>query len=584
MEKIHLSSNEELFSILSKIQKSADNELILVIPDGFSTLRSIINLKALREEAVSLGKNIYIFTFDILIKKLAEQSGLKVLDKQSFIALEKNLSEKYKADKGEKVISDIVSPNNIDQEPEKNDQKIQEEKFKEKSSEEILESQIVEEPQISEEEKKIKEEIKILEELDTNKERQFGEFFEKKRDEENIEEEIFVSKKSASSFKFFTKKRLIAFLSLFVLIGGFFVLYFVLPIAKVMVNPKKETIRFETEIIADKDISTINISENKIPGQVFQLELENSKTFQTTGEKDVEEKAEGVIIIYNGYSSEDQTLVKTTRFLSDSGKIFRLKETVIIPGATINEGKIIPSSKEVVVEADEAGEAYNIGPSDFKIPGFQGTAKYTGFYGKSLESMEGGAKGRMKVATKEDIEGALEIVSAELKNKVEEQFKDKIPSDLKLLSSAETLEIIESKTSIEADEPCKEFTALVKVRAWGIAFKESDILRLVEENINNKISENKILLPSSINLSYDNINIDSEKNMLNFSCNVEADTAWKIDENRIRDELVNKNEVEVRKYLSSLAEIESARVMFWPFWANKIPSNKDKIKVIIELK
>jgi len=46
--------------------------------------------------------------------------------------------------------------------------------------------------------------------------------------------------------------------------------------------------------------------------------------------------------------------------------------------------------------------------------------------------------------------------------------------------------------------------------------------------------------------------------------------------------LAGKDEIEVRKYLSSLSEIEGARVIFWPFWVKRIPKNKDKIKITIE--
>jgi hypothetical protein len=542
MKKFYLEPGEELFSIIDKIKKIREDEIVLVVPGGLSALRSIINLRILKEEAISSGKDVAISTSDPLIKKLTQQSGLRLLERESIEKKEtrKGWPEQLKGQ--DKIVArrmtDIIRP--VRKEP----------------------LEIIE-PALKEEE--IREEIR-----------------EETRREEVIPE--IKPEKTREAFRFFTKKRLIITGIVICLIVLGFVVYFVLPRVQVVINPRKEAIRFETDVTANKNVNTVNLTDNIIPGQVFQSEMDETKKFPTTGEKEVEEKAKGKITVYNQYSSSEQSLVKTTRFLSKEGKLFRLAETTVIPGATIEEGKIIASTKEVDVIADEAGETYNIGPSDFTIPGFEGSPKYTGFYGKSTEPMAGGAKGKMKVATKDDIEGATQIVSIELKNKAQEEFNKKIPSDLKLLTGGQGVDIIESTSTLKADEPGKEFTITIKVKAWGLAFKESDVLQLIEKGINDKIAENKVLLASTVKLNYANPQADLNQGKLSFTCQVEGQAAWRIDENKVRDELAGKNEVEVRKYLSGLAEIETAKVVFWPFWVNKIPANKNKIKILIEAK
>lgn len=574
MENFYLEQNEELFSIIDRIRKSRDRRITLVIPAGSSVLRSIINLKILKEEAISIGKDVSIVTADNLIKKLAQQVNLIVLDRiqEETQLVNKSSEEKRqieferKLGSRKRIISDIIRP----AEPVRPVPK---------------EPVFTPEPEIERVEEMPKpkdfgEEFRDLGE----KEEQFDELFRKQ--EKKKEEEILYQPepiKEKPSFRFFTAKRIIGLLIFLILVGGGFALYFILPRAQIIINPKKEDIRLETEITADKSINSIDFKNNKIPGQVFQIETEDSRKFPTTGEKEVEEKAKGTIMVYNQYSSSEQTLVKTTRFLSENGKIFRLTETVVIPGASIEEGKIIPSSKEVTVEADEPGEAYNIGPSKFTIPGFEGTAKYAGFYGQSTEAMAGGAKGKMKVATKQDIEGATQIVSAELKNKVKDEFNKKIPSDLKILDNSQVLEVIASDSTLEADEPGKEFTITVKARAWGLAFKEEDALSLIKENIKEKISQDKILIPSSLKIDYKNVKTDSAQGKTNFTAQIEGKAAWNIDENKLKKDLAGKDEVEVRRYLSSLVEIETAKVIFWPFWVKKIPTNKSKIKITINL-
>lgn len=546
MENFYLEPNEELFSIINRIRRSRDENITLVVLSGLSALRSIINLRILKEEAISLGKDVSIITSDSLIKKLAHQSGLAVLEKE----IEEKIDDwpEQLKEGGEirpriepepepkRVMSDIVKPRREPPEP-----------------------SFAEAPEVREEE-----------------------FFEEALEREELPIEIKEPGKEKPSFRFFTKKRVIAGLIILALMASGFVVYFVLPRVQIVINPKKEIIRFETEIRADKNIDSIILADNSIPGQVFQLEMEDSRKFPTTGEKEVEEKARGTVVVYNQYSSDDQTLVKTTRFLSEGGKLFRLAETTVIPGAKIVEGEIIPSTKEVEVEADEPGEAYNIGPSNFTIPGFEGTAKYTGFYGKSLEPMTGGAKGKMRVATKEDVEGAIEIVSLELKEEIQKQFTKKIPSQLKLLEDSQVLEITESNSTLKPDQPGKELVVTIKAKAWGLAFKEEDAFVLIEGNISDKISENKVLLPSTIKVDYKETEIDLAQGKVDFSAQIEAEAAWRLDKEKIKEDLAGKDEIEVRKYLSSLSEIESAKVVFWPFWVKRIPNNKDKIKIVID--
>lgn len=360
------------------------------------------------------------------------------------------------------------------------------------------------------------------------------------------------------------------------------VFYFTLAKAEIFLKPKTETVDFETELILDKNLGFVDLEQNKIPAQLFEVEKSEEKEFPTTQEKEIERKAKGIITVYNQYSSSPQTLVKTTRFVTEDGKTFRTTKTIVVPGAKIEEGKIIPSTIDVEVEADEPGEEYNIGPSSFTIPGFKGTPKYTGFYGRSFQPMTGGAKGKVKVATVEDIEGAKELLIAELKNEAREELIKKIPSEIKVLEDSIVVDVVEASSDVEPDQPAKKFKIKVKISAKALGFIENDAISLINSNLSSKVSEDKKLLPETINIAYTLSNLDLEKGTARLSCKVKENVAWKIDLTKIKKELAGKNEVEVRQYLTSQPEIESAKVVFWPFWVKKIPSNENKIKITID--
>ncbi len=559
MEKFYLKATDEFFSIIDNIKSSNDLNIVLIVPSGVNALRSIINLRILKEECNFLGKNIYISTTDDLIKKLATQAKIKILQPQQ-------PKQSLRKIRSMGRVIDLRGMSDVIRIPAQETEEFQIEKpvFEESETPETKEKELIIEQKIEDDY-----------------------FYKERASEEKIFAEPLPERvekiKKKRHFKISKRKLGIAALIFIGLLGLAFVVCFVLPRAQVVINPKKEKVSFETNIIVDKNINSTNAEMSEIAGQFLEIEKMDSREFSSTGEKDVSEKAKGKITIYNQYSSEPQTLVRTTRLQSTSGKIFRLTNTVTIPGAVINEGKIVASSKEVDVEADVAGAEYNIGPDEFKIPGFEGTPKYTAFYGKSTQVMSGGAKGKMKVATQNDITGAINIVTLELKDKALEAFKAIVPADLKLVDGAQSLNVVESSSSIKANQPGEKFTVTVKIKVSGIAFKENEALSLIERSVGNKISENKTLLFSTIKATYKTSKLDLKQGILMLDCNVEADSISSFDEQKIKDELAGKSEADVKKYLSSLPDIETAKIIFWPFWVKKVPADKDKIKVTTQI-
>lgn len=553
MEKFYIKISDELFSIIDNIKLSQNINIVLIVPSGAAALRSIINLRILKEESGFLGKNVYISTSDALIQKLAKQAGIKIINTQPKTVKipQKQMGRVVDL----RIMSDISTP-----------------------EEEIVEA----------EETKEIEETPVEEPVFQPKSHPGDNYFYKERP---YEEKIFAEPlpgrpakpKKVRSFKFFTWKMLVRFLILIAVLGLAGVVYFVLPRVQVVITPQKEPVKFTADILVDTNITEVKAEQSVIPGQIFNTDKTESREFPSTGERDVSEKAKGKITVYNQYSSSPQTLVKTTRFRATNGKIFRLTNTVTIPGAVIDEGKIIASSKEVDVEADEAGDTYNIGPSDFNIPGFEGTPKYTAFYGKSTNPMTGGAKGKMKVATQDDISGAINIVTLELKEKVSQEFQGLIPGELKLLSDSQLLEVVESSSNIKANQPGEKFVVTVKVKAAGIAFKEQDALYLMEKSASNEISQDKTLLFSTIKIEYKTSKLDLKQSTASLDCNVTADSVYSFDEKKIRSDLIGKTEAEVKLYLSSLANIETAKVIFWPFWVRRVPNSINKIKVLTKI-
>ncbi len=358
--------------------------------------------------------------------------------------------------------------------------------------------------------------------------------------------------------------------------------YLALPTTEIIISPKIERISFDLLVVGSTGISQVDETLNKIPLQEVKVEKTKSKEFLASGEKEVSEKARGIITIYNEYSSSPQTLVATTRFESSEGKVFRITKNIIIPGAKIEEGRIIPSSIDTEIVADQPGQDYNIGPTNFTIPGFKGTPKYVGFYGKSQESMAGGFIGKIKVVLADDLKMAKEGLLDELKDEVKRTLNEQIPTDLRLIEGGLKEEIVEVSTNAEEGDEIDRFRIEMEAIARALLFKEEDLRHLVDLNLISMISENKSSLPESQQISWTEPIIDWTKGEVSFELAVTEDVVWQIDMPALKKELAGQSEVEVRRYLANQQEIERAKVTFWPFWVKRMPLQEKKIKITIE--
>ena len=176
-----------------------------------------------------------------------------------------------------------------------------------------------------------------------------------------------------------------------------------------------------------KDVNDINrtlifskgtTEASSIPFIVQSTSLSKSKTLTLSETRKVEAKATGKAIIYNNYDSSPQKLIKNTRFESSKGKIYRINQSVEVPG---KKGGT-PGSVEVTLYADSNGADYNIPDnSSFTIPGFKGTPRESLFYAKSKGAISGGASGSMSLASLSDLNAAKDSLAVELRKSIQDE-------------------------------------------------------------------------------------------------------------------------------------------------------------------
>lgn len=349
----------------------------------------------------------------------------------------------------------------------------------------------------------------------------------------------------------------------------------------VAIMPKTELVDIgEIAVLVDTKSVRPNFASNVVPGEMLELTKSEEAEFKSTGQKNIEDKARGAIKIYNSFSSSPQKLVATTRFVDESGKIFKLLKTVTVPGAIIENGGIKPSFIEVEAEAGEAGEEYNTGPSRFKILGFVGTQKYDTFYGESGKGFSGGYRGVATVISDEDIKKATESLTAKLFNDLKNEITKKIPQGLRLLEPFKEIVIEQVKTP-KKNSMQETFKIEARGRARAIVFRDKDVEDLAK-NFVLADKPDKDFIEGSFAPIFKRREVKFEKRSAQFVVAGNAKLRSRVEAEKIQAFILGKKFGTIEEFLKKNSAIASFQFKSFPFWNLKAPSSLQKINISVK--
>lgn len=361
------------------------------------------------------------------------------------------------------------------------------------------------------------------------------------------------------------------------LVAGF--LYFKLQSATIEIWPSVETLTYSETITADSGANAINLEGLVIPAKYIETEKTATKEFAATGSGSDGGKASGQVTIYNTASSS-LSLKVGTRLLSDSGKYFTIASKVTVPGGS----KSKPGSVKVGATAFEGGDAYNIGPSNFSVPGLNGTNSYYSTYAVSTEAMKGGYTGEIKKVTQADIDDANDELAKELLSAALGDLKDQSGSEYIVLDDAVSYDQDQGAADKKVGETVNSFKYTVTVKASAVAFKKSDLDRICKDYIISKMGTDKTILDSSFTSDYSFDDADIADGNVVISVNFSSGVYKTINKNSLALSLMGKSADGITETVNANLADPNARVnvKFWPFWVKTAPQSQKAIK--IELK
>lgn len=357
--------------------------------------------------------------------------------------------------------------------------------------------------------------------------------------------------------------------------------------AAVTIWPLADILRVQKEVVL-KEGGSLDLASLVLPSELLEVEKTVSQTFPTSFVAQ-KKKAEGMIKVYNSYSTAPLTLRAQTRFLSDGGKLFKAPERLVVPGKKQEGGRWVPGVLEVRVEAAEPGEDYNISPSTFSLPGLAGTALYTLVYGESEEAMRGGFSGRGHQLLAEDLETAEEVLRKKVAGEGFQDIINKAGQGRVVLEETLFYETLASSSSEEVGSLAEEFTLTLRFKAKAFSFQKEDLDKMVREILEGQLPKGRRLWEEGLKLSWEMREVSSvapegrgakqEEPVL--ALKVSVPVYEEVDLRGLKDSLAGKSRSEALFLLKN--QFEKAEIKIFPFWLKKIPQDPQRVEVVIKL-
>lgn len=337
--------------------------------------------------------------------------------------------------------------------------------------------------------------------------------------------------------------------------------------AKIKITPNAATVTIDAKFTATPS--------GDVPFRVITVRKTASTQVAGSGSKTVATFASGQITISNT-QSKPQSLVATTRFATENGLIFRIKNGVTVPGGTTAK----PGTLVVTVYADKPGDAYNIGPSSFTLPGFAGTPQATQVYARSTSPMTGGASGTVPVAEASAEAAARASLSSQLIPELETALSAQLPPGYVLISGAATSSFAALPSAVATTQ------GMVEVREEGtmraVVFPEAALAKAVAQaatSLNYQGQDIRFTSSSGLTIVPSGAFPADDAESFTFSLSGTASLIYVIDQNRISAAIAGKSRQDARTALGNYPEINTALLLLRPFWRTSFPKDPSAISV-----
>jgi len=332
-------------------------------------------------------------------------------------------------------------------------------------------------------------------------------------------------------------------------------------------------------------------TDDALTYDVMTIEETSESQVQASGKIEVEEQASGVLTIRKTTPGAER-LIKNTRFRTPEGLVFRIQESVVVPGAiTDDSGERVPGSIQAEVFADEVGEQYNVpAGTTFDIPGFQEggfTALYQAITASAADSFTGGFKGPQFQIDDSELSTARQALQIELRDNLLQKVEPNKPAGTVAFPGAVAITYTQLPTVEYGSD-------LVTIREQAVLqvplFKADDLGSFLAQEAVATYDGGPVRVedPKKLAFNYSNAttsnSVIANAESLDFTLAGKPRLIWEYDADKLAADLAGLPKTAVKNAIAAHPGIEGAKAHLTPFWKRSFPEDPSEIEIIEELR
>lgn len=538
-DTIYIDVDDEITSIIEKVQNSPSKIIALVLPKRATVFQSIVNMKLLKRTADANKKNIVLITSEAGLTPLAGAVGVHVA---KTLQSKPAIPAAPAAQPDTPVAADAAEIEELTDTP-----------------------------------------------LDTSA--SVGELADQ-AEEETIEVDNddpvaaapgklpFNRKLKVPDFNRFRTRLFIGVGIVLALFTTWYVAAVVLPRATITIKTDTTDINLSVPIVTSATYTALNTDTDpaQVPGKLQELKKSDTQKTPATGKKDMGTKASGTVTFttLTNCITPVAAVPSGTNVVSGTFTFITQKAASFSPSG-LQDGKCVFSSSAIDVIAQNAGDSYNLSARNYSVSGrAEVTAKGS--------AMSGGTSKIITVVSQQDIDGLkqkmIESLGASASQELTAQLKD-----TGYFALTETLTSKEpTVTSTPAvDSESTEVTVTVNATFTMAGAKQDDLTKAVEAKITKEIDTSKQkILDNGMGSATVRIEEKQADGTTRFSLDTTAKVGVEQNEAEIKQAIAGKKKSEIKSIIQSRPGVKDVVVEFSPFWVTKAPKDPNKIKLIFE--
>src|SRR3989344_4213558 len=354
--------------------------------------------------------------------------------------------------------------------------------------------------------------------------------------------------------------------------------------ANVVVTPRRLSLVISGTYRALNLPTASTSSPTTLGFQTMTIRDKESVTVKAEGMVSVKERSSGTIMITNRYSKTSQKLVANTRFESSTGKIYRIREAVTIPGYTVANGAITPGELTVTVTADQPGPDYNGTLSTFTIPGFKGDPRFETIVAQAKIPFIGGFIGDRKVVNSQARSAAGDELVRQLKERLLIEAISQTPDGYVWYPNSVFWRLSEEVTDDVALGE-EEVSITRQVELVAPIFSRAELSQVLARQFALTYDEVPVLIENLEQFNFRLIGQVPDPDRvpeLNFTLSGEGVLVWQFESSSLKHDLLGRAAGDYQAVFVKYPSIVSSSATFSPLWLRHFTTDPKRIILTIE--